>query len=590
MQKEHERARINGAPSKKQWVVRPSHDSCAQLAKSLRVSPLLAQVLANRGVIDAGSGASFLRPKLTELTRPEQMPGVSTAVSQIREAITGGAKITVYGDYDVDGITGVAILWQLLTTLGADVNYYIPHRVDEGYGLNEDAVRSLVQAGTRLLITVDCGITALNAAALAGRLGLRLIITDHHQPGEKLPEAAAIVHPALDASYPNQDSSGSMVAFKLAWAIANALSSGARLDSELREFMLNAVTLTAMGTIADVVNLRGENRILTSFGLKALPECRLCGVRALIDSANLTGKGLDSYHIGFRLAPMLNAAGRMGHARLAVELLTGDNEVRSAEIAEYLKQQNAQRQKVEKKIFGHACDMIAAKGLDRTDQRSIVLADADWHTGIIGIVASRIAEKFYRPTIMISSGSRPDEIAQGSGRSIPGFSLLDAVSACSGHLVSFGGHKMAAGLTIETGRIEQFAADFERCAHSNLSEDDVVERLYIDAVAPLSKFRREVVEELRLLEPFGQGNPRPTFATKGVRLAAPPRKVGARGKHLQFAVTDNTSALRCIGFRFSWLEKQLLENEFFNLAYQPQINTYNGNSNVELVVSDIQFE
>ena len=211
MQKEHERTRMNGAPSKKQWVVRPSHDSCAQLAKSLRVSPLLAQVLANRGVIDAGSGASFLHPKLTELTKPEQMPGVSTAVSQIRQAITGGAKITVYGDYDVDGITGVAILWQLLTTLGADVDYYIPHRVDEGYGLNEDAVRSLVQAGTRLLITVDCGITALNAAALGSQLGLRLIITDHHQPGEKLPEAIAIVHPALDASYPNQDSSGSMV-------------------------------------------------------------------------------------------------------------------------------------------------------------------------------------------------------------------------------------------------------------------------------------------------------------------------------------------------------------------------------------------
>jgi len=574
----------------KQWVIRPADGRSAQLAKSLKVSPLLAQVLINRGITDARAGSVFLSPKLTELIRPELMPGIKAAAARIKEAVKDKEKISLYGDYDVDGITGVAILWQILTLLGANVDYYIPHRVDEGYGLNKEAIRSLAQAGSRLIITVDCGVGALSCAELAGQLGLELIITDHHQPGSELPKAVAIVHPALDESYPNQDSSGSMVAFKLAWAIANEFTTGAKLEPELREFMINATTLAAMGTIADVVDLRGENRILTSFGLKSLPDCKLCGVQALIEAANLTGQGLDSYHIGFRLAPMLNAAGRMGHARLAVELLTSDSPTRSTEIAEYLKEQNTRRQQRERKIFEHACEMIAQQGLDHPDQRSIVIASESWHTGIIGIVASRIAEKYYRPTIMINTGPSGDKIAQGSGRSIPGFSLLDAISACSQHLIDFGGHKMAAGLTIETEKIPQFTADFEDHTKQNLSENDMVAKLRIDAAAPLRGFNEEMVRELQMLKPFGQGNPRPVFATEGVRLAAPPRKVGTKGEHLQLAITDNTAAVRCIGFRLGKLEKKLLEQEFFNVAYQPQINTYNGSSNVEFVLADIRFE
>ncbi|HUW18143.1 MAG TPA: single-stranded-DNA-specific exonuclease RecJ [Sedimentisphaerales bacterium] len=574
----------------KQWVIRPEDPEASQLARSLKVSPLLAQVLINRGVTDARAGSVFLSPKLTDLIRPELLPGVKTAAAHIKKAVKEKTRITIYGDYDVDGITGVAILWQLLTLLGADVDYYIPHRIDEGYGLNKEAVRSLAQAGARCLITVDCGISAFSSAELAGQLGLDLIITDHHQPGPALPKALAIVHPGLDESYPNQDSSGSMVSFKLAWAIANEFTGGTKLEPGLRDFMINATTLAAMGTIADVVDLRGENRILTSYGLKSLPDCKLCGIRALIDSAGLTGQGLDSYHIAFRLAPMLNAAGRMGHARLAVELLTGDSPTRSAEIAEYLKEQNSRRQQRERKIFEHACRMVAQQGLDRPDRRSIVLASEDWHTGIIGIVASRIVEKFHRPTIMINRGASGDACAQGSGRSIPGFSLLDAISACSRHLVDFGGHKMAAGITIEAEKIPQFAADFEAYAKQNLNRDDMAAKLHIDAAAPLSGFRKETISELRMLEPFGQGNPRPVFATKGVRLAAPPRKVGSRSEHLQLAITDNKTAVRCIGFRFADLEKKLLEHEFFNVAYQPQINNYNGSSNVEFVLADIQFE
>jgi len=584
---------LSARMQEKQWIISTADSRSVQLAKSLKVSPLLAQVLINRGVTDMQAGSAFLRPKLTELISPQLMPGIGPAVRRIKHAIGSREKITIYGDYDVDGISGVAILWQILKLLGGDVDYYIPHRIEEGYGLNAEAVQLLANAGTKLLVTVDCGATAFRSAALAGESGLDLIITDHHQFEAELPRAAAIVHPALEKDYPNQDSAGAMVAFKLAWAIANEFNPPRRsgkLEPELREFMINATSLAAMGTIADIVDLRGENRVLTSYGLKALPECKLCGIQALIESAGLTGRGLDSFDIGFRLAPMLNAAGRMGHARLAVELLTTDEPARAGEIAGYLKNQNAERQQCERKIFKQACEMIAEQDAHYRGQKSIVLANPDWHTGVIGVVASRIVEKFHRPTIMINSASTENGIVQGSGRSIPDFDLLGAIRACSQHLVSFGGHEMAAGITIRTEKIDRFAAEFEAYARQNLNEDDIASKLYIDAAAGLSDFRREAVSELQMLGPFGQGNPEPIFATKGVRLACPPRKVGSGGEHLQLTITDNVAVVRCIGFRFAKLEKKLLENECFNVAYQPQINTFNGNNNVEFVLTDIQFE
>jgi single-stranded-DNA-specific exonuclease len=574
----------------KDWAVRPPDERSAELAKSLKVSPLVAQVLINRGITNARTGKSFLNPKLTDLIDPAQMPGTPAAVQRLKRAIANNEKITIYGDYDVDGITGVAILWRVLTLLGADVDYYIPHRIDEGYGLNAEAVESLAQSGTQLLITVDCGITAIDTAELAASLDLDMIISDHHQPGRELPRTVAVVHPALSETYPNQDSAGAMVAFKLAWAVANEFTSGRRLEPPVREFMLNATSLAAMGTIADVVDLRGENRILASYGLRALPESKLSGIRALIEAAGLTGHKLDSFHIGFRLAPMLNAAGRMGHARLAVELLTSDSSVRSMQIAEYLKDQNSQRQQCDRKIFKQACEIVVERGLNHPDRRSIVLSNDQWHAGVIGIVASRIVDKFYRPTIMINAGDAENGIAQGSGRSVPGFCLLSAIKACSSNLIAFGGHKMAAGIKIEVDKIEQFTADFEAYVQQNLGEAESVASLHIDAIAPLDTFRRRTVEELRLLGPFGQGNPEPVFATKGVRLAAPPRRVGAGRDHLQLVVTDNTATVRCIGFRFGNLEKKLLETEFFNVAYKPQINTYNGNTNVEFTLADIQFD
>jgi single-stranded-DNA-specific exonuclease len=571
----------------KQWVIQPADKRSGELAKSLKVSNLLAQVLINRGITDATRGAEFLRPRLTELINPEKMPGVKEALERIKQAVENKEKITVYGDYDVDGITGVAILWQILTLLGADVDYYIPHRIDEGYGLNPEAIRSLAQAGSRLLITVDCGINAVSSAKLAEELGMELIITDHHQPDDELPSAAAIVHPGIEQSYENPYSAGAMVAYKLAWAIANAYNNGPKLRPQLREFMINATTLAAMGTVADVVELRGENRILTCFGLKALPDCGLSGIQALLETTGLAGKGIDSFHIGFRLAPMVNAAGRMGHARLAVELLTSDSKTRSMKIAQYLKEQNELRRRCERKIFKQAREMITQQGLGHPDQKSIVLASEDWHSGVIGIVASRIVDRYYRPTIMINSS---ESVAQGSARSIAGFDILKALNCCSEYLEDFGGHKMAAGVKIKSSRIGEFAAKLENYAQKHLQETDVAAKLHIDAVARLSEFRDETVRKLGMLEPFGQGNPQPVFATNGVRLAAPPRTCGVKKDHLQLTITDNTNTIRCIGFGMGRLEKKLLENEFFNVAYQANINSYNGSSSVQLVLDDIQFE
>ena len=571
----------------KTWIVTAPDPGASQLAKSLKVSPLLAQLLINRGVTDPQSGSAFLRPKLTDLISPELLPGVKSAAQRIRQALAQKQKITLYGDYDVDGITGVAILWQILTLLGANVDYYIPHRIDEGYGLNTDAVESIAKSGAKLLITIDCGITAHTAAELAQKLGLDLIICDHHCPADTLPAAFAIVHPALDKSYANPDSSGSLVAFKLGWAVADLFKTGPKLSPQVRDFMLNATSLAAMGVIADVMELRGENRTLASFGLSLLSDPKLPGLQALIESAELTGKGLDSYHIGFRLAPMLNAAGRIGHARLAVELLTSTNRPHADQIADYLKGQNSQRQRFERKIFNHACQLIEKLGLDNPERKTIVLADTSWHSGVVGIVASRIIDKFFRPAIVINSGSIP---AQGSARSVPGFDILAAISACSKHLVAFGGHKMAAGVTIQPENIQKFADDLENYAQTHLRDEHCTPKLNIDALAQLSEFNYESVNELKLLGPFGQGNPEPLFATKGVRLCAPPRRVGTGADHLQLAVTDHTNSIRCIGFRMGSLEKKLLERDSFDIAYHAAIDSFNGNSSVQLVLEDIRFE
>jgi single-stranded-DNA-specific exonuclease len=574
----------------KQWHILPADTLSTQLACELQITPLLAQVLINRGVKSSQAAKSFLNPKLNDLIEPELMPGVNAAVDRIEKAVKDKEKITIYGDYDVDGITAVAILLGLFKLLNAEVDYYIPHRIDEGYGLNIEAVEQIVQSGAKLLISVDCGITAFDSAVAAKEKGIDLIITDHHRPAAdgSLPHAVAIVHPNLDADYPSQSSAGATVAFKLAWAVVNRFKGAKAASQHLRQFLVNSTIFAAMGTIADVVYVRDENRIISSFGLRATAGSGLPGIDALIDAAGIKGQEIDSFHIGFCLAPMLNAAGRMGHARLAVELLTSDNAVKAVRIAEYLKQQNKQRQQIEKKIFKHACQMINSLGFDNPDRKTIVLASNEWHTGVIGIVASRLVDKYYRPAILFNIAD--DGKAQGSARSIEGFDILGAITACSSELNSFGGHAMAAGLKIDAGKIDKFVKGFENYAAENWKTAEFVSRLEIDAVCSLKDLSFPTVQSLSMLEPFGRGNPSPIFAAMGVRLVAPPRKVGQDGDHLQLVVCDSGASARCIGFGMAHLEKKLLENEFFSIAFEPQIDDFYSQPSVQLVLSDIQFE
>ena len=572
---------------KRVWRIRPENSTADALAESLEVSPLTAQILINRDLHKADTARSFLSPKLTELIDPEKMHGVAAAAEQIRAAIEAGQKMSIYGDYDVDGITSTAILWHLLKMLGAQVDYYIPHRVDEGYGLNADAVRQLADNGTELMITVDCGITGIEEVKLAHELNIEVIITDHHEPGEHLPEAEAIVHPRLDPDYGNPHAAGAMVAFKLAWAIANRYKKDGQLPTELKQYLLNATTLAGIGTIADVVDLCGENRILASYGLKALENSSLVGIRTLVETAQVQASAVDSYAVAFRLAPMLNAAGRMGHARLAVELLTTDSEARAVQIAQYLKDQNRLRQKCQRDIFKQAKQRITQTGLNHPDRKTIVLSDENWHTGVIGIVASKVIDTYYRPTILINAS---DGIGKGSGRSVAGFDLHGALTACGGHLIRFGGHKMAAGITIDMDNIAAFAEAFEAYAHENMEHDALESYLDIDAEARIVDFNEGVMRELNILEPFGQGNPKPLFAARGVKLIAPPRTVGSRNDHLQISISDDSGAVRCIGFNMGKLEKKLLETDRFSIAFEPQYNTYNGRTNLQFVLSDIQFE
>jgi len=573
---------------KKVWAITsPNKEKSQELSAALNISDILAQVLINRNITAIESAQQFLNPKLSDMIDPSLMPGIEKGVERVNQALANKEKITIYGDYDVDGITSTSILWHLFEMLGADVDYYIPHRIEEGYGLNPTSIKELAGSGTNLIITVDCGVTAIEEVALAKELGVDVVITDHHQMKAKLPDAAAIVHPLLDESYLGPYSAGAMVAFKLAWAVSNQYKRDKKLYPKLREFLLNATNFAAMGTIADVVSLVGENRSLTHYGLRAMPSSELPGIRALLSASGLEGKNLDSQSIAFGIAPMLNAAGRMGHARLAVELLTSDNDLKSIRIVEYLKQQNTKRRSTERKILKQANELITTHKLDHPDQKSIVLANENWHQGVVGIVASRVIDKYYRPTILFNTSNGT---SVGSARSIEGFNILKAIEACAEHLIGFGGHAMAAGLQIETRKVADFSLAFEEYTRKNLCEKAAVSNLQIDGEYPIGQFDLKLVDQLDRLGPFGKANPKPVFATRGVRLVGRPKTVGAKGEHLQMTIKDSTASVRCIGFRMGNLEKKVQEADYFSVAYEPQVNTYNGASNVQFVLTDINFD
>jgi len=572
----------------RKWSFHP-HDATMirRLSDQLQVSPLLAQVLIARGMSDAEAAKAFLNAKLSDLNDPALLPGVEAAADAIVRALQQKRRITIYGDYDVDGVTGTSILWHCLQLCGGRVDYYIPCRMEEGYGLNQAAIRQLHEEDPqRLLVSVDCGIASVREAALAKELGLELIITDHHTLGEQLPDAAVLVHPRLPGSeYPFGELCGAGVAFKVAWAICQRLGDGKKASPRMRDFLQSAVGLAAVGTVADVVPLQAENRVIVRYGLQSLRGMGSPGLKALLQVAKLADKeALRADDIAFGIGPRINAAGRLGQARLAVELLTTEDPERAGQLAAWLDQLNDNRKTVERRILRQAKDMVEENSAWQ-QHKTLVLAHHEWHPGVIGIVASRVAEEFDKPAILIAL--KDDGTGTGSGRSFAGFQLYDALDACRGHLLQFGGHKAAAGLKLQAGNVEAFRESLAAWAAEHFHPTAEDTQLRIDAEVLLSEVNLRAVTELDRLGPFGAANPTPRFMASYVELAEPPKTMGEGARHLSVRIRQQGTVLRGVAFgRAEWAEEMAKVGGPLHISFQPNINTFQGMNRVELQLID----
>lgn len=573
----------------KRWLIHHfDQDLVRRIESSSQVSPVVAHLLACRGLLNQDKIKIFLDNKLTGLHDPEELPGCLEAATRIHAAIKAGKKIAIYGDYDADGMTSTAIMVTCLKRLGANVTYHVPSRLDDGYGLNRQALEALHQRGIEQVITVDCGIGSIDHALYAKEVGLELIISDHHQFSDSLPEAAAIVHPRLPGhNYPFPDLCGAGVAFKIAWAVCKLASGSNKVSDSLRQFLFRALGFAAIGTVADVVPLRGENRILVTHGLSCMKESAPLGLQQLMKLTSLDQKSaLASEDIAFSIAPRLNASGRLGQAQLGVELLLTESEERAVALADYIQELNGNRDHLDRSIYRAANEMIKTH-FDPDEDAAFVLADRNWHSGVIGIVAGRIAEKYNRPTILISLDPAGTKPGMGSARTACGIDLHAALAACQSHLVSFGGHVAAAGLRIEEDKVGDFRSDFCDYVASNITSESKIAELRIDVEAPLSQLTVSTVYEIEKLAPFGEGNPRPLICTNRVELAEPPKRMGAGERHLAVRFQHNSTKIRAVAFgKGEWADELAQHKGPVDIAYRPVINEFNGMRRVELHLVD----
>lgn len=551
-----------------------------RISQENNIPPILATLLLNRG-IKQSEILPFMSKSLKNIINPTLMLDMDKAVKRIINAIKTHEKITVYGDYDVDGITSTALLCEFLTLVGANVDYYIPSRQGEGYGINIRAVNKLIKSGTKLLISVDCGITALGETSFAKLQGMDVIITDHHTCKERLPEdAVAVVNPHRpDCEYPFDGLAGVGVAFKLVLAMA------IELKINTTKCFNKFIDIAAIGTVADVVPLVDENRIIVDKGVKALQHPSRPGIRALFEIAGVSPTSVTASTIAFVIAPRLNASGRIADASLGVRLLLTKDENEANEIAAELDSLNKQRQATEMDIYRDALSMIAADP-NFEKKKVIVLAKEGWHQGVIGIVASKINELYYKPCILISYNE--NGVGKGSGRSIPGFNLFDALTECEEYLTGFGGHCAAAGLNINIPDLEKFTAAINKCAEKTLSNEDFVPKLSIDC--PISEYDAtlENVRLLESLEPFGMCNEKPLFSLGNVDTAFA-KAVGNEEKHLRLRVFKNGIYLNCIGFNMGRYNSIIKQGDRLDIAFQLDRNSYQGTETVQLLLKDIKI-
>jgi single-stranded-DNA-specific exonuclease len=573
----------------KRWHVRP-HDAAAvaALERSAGVPSLVAALLVARGVTQPDEVKAFLSGGLTDLRDPETLPGVPEAADRILAAVKAGRQIVVYGDYDADGMTATAILVGCLEALDANPRWYVPNRFEEGYGLNAEALEKLAAEGARLVVTVDCGIASVAEAARARDLGLELIVTDHHSFADTLPEADVLVHPRLPGTaYPFGELCGAGVAFKLAWAIATRASGSKQVTPRLREMLLRGIGLATLGTVADVVPLLDENRIIVRRGLECLRSRGGPGLAKLLELASLHEKRtLESEDVAFRLAPRLNAAGRFGEAAKGIELLTTADTARAESLASYVHELNSRRETEERSIL-LAATKQALEQFDPEADAALVLADRGWNAGVVGIVAGRLAERFHRPVVVIAQGAHEGLVASGSVRSVPGFDVHAALMPCRGLLVTCGGHAAAAGLRVEEGRIDAFRAAFLAEVASRMPAELRRAQLALDGETTLAGLSLHAVEQIEQLAPFGQGNRRPVLCASRVALAEPPRAIGGGGRHLSMRLVQHGTKIRGVAFGGAdWLPHLPPPGQPFHVAFKPKINEFQGRRTAELELVD----
>ncbi len=565
----------------KVWKYRNEDVDAAAVSQATQrtgVPRLLAQLMLNRG-IPTSEFRSFLSKSKQGILNPMTMLDMHTAADRIIKAINDGEQIAIYGDYDVDGITSTALLYSFLKAQGASLRYYIPDRKDEGYGINIMAVNKLIKEGVNLLITVDCGITAIGEIEFAKLQGMDVIVTDHHTCKERIPTAAvAVLNPKReDDDYEFDALAGVGVAFKLVLALAM------RLGHDTGKVFDDYVDLAAIGTIADVVPLISENRVIVEKGLEALQNPVRCGIRALLEVSGVAEKKVTASTVAFALSPRLNAAGRLSTASTAVELLLTDNESDAKKIAAELDYANKDRQATEIDIHNEALAMIESDS-DFEKKNIIVLAKEGWHNGVIGIVCSRLVEQYHKPCILISIDNG---IGKGSGRSVGSFNLFDALSACTELLSNFGGHAMAAGLGIDKDKIPQFDAMINEYAKTNLKPSDRVRVVRIDCVLDGSSLNLATSKALAMLEPFGMGNETPVFAIKDAEILGV-YAVGTDKKHLRMQILKDGMKLNAIGFGMSEFQPLLYQGDRVHLACKLETNTYQGTESAQLVLVDIK--
>ncbi|MDD4202502.1 MAG: single-stranded-DNA-specific exonuclease RecJ [Candidatus Omnitrophica bacterium] len=558
----------------KHWIVKPTYKELTlKFSKALDVHPLISKLLINRGIIDLQQADTFLYGDLTHCYDPFIMKDMEKTVLRIKQAFSKKENILVYGDYDVDGVSSVALISKAFKKLGIDVFTYIPNRIDEGYGLNEDAVRFAKKRNISLIITVDCGISGVKEVDLANSLGIDVIITDHHEVDEEnLPKAYAIIDPhQKTCNYPFKGLAGVGVAFKLVQAILN------KRDSVPTEYL----DLVALGTVADIVPQISENRIFTKYGLERLQQTDSMGLRALIDLAGLKDKTLDAQHIGFGLGPRINAMGRMGAADKALELLLSEDWDEAYKLAKMLNEENARRQKIEADITTQAKEIVERE-FDFKKDMVIVIEEDKWHSGVIGIVASRLVDKYHRPSIVIALDK---DNGKGSGRSIPGFDLFKAISHCKDTLEGYGGHEMACGININIVNIEQFKKQINEYAKNNLDKKMLIPRVDIDACIDMSIISKELIQQLDMLKPFGPGNRKPVLASKALSLQVDSKAVGKNG--IKMWVKSRGASYEAICFNKDNISIPGMR-EAFDMVYTPSINTWQGLESIQLEIKDIR--